>query len=258
MTFKISTSKIKVLEFLKGNPTLVIMGVVIIMIALFGYQCGIAKEAKRTAKVFEEQAEKVKKDKDEEIRELAKENVDLEEDNLKKDKLIAAKEQDNERLIQQRIESEERLRELEEKLEKATPTELVTVTRRILITEEVWWDKESELAEFTLVAFRSNTFKLVDWEDFTNIREPSYKEQIKNDAVIRIQSDGKILNLVTEVGNQKLMLTKERESYESLQNSFQEWKRYVKKKSGFFTFDGIGGKVLLILAGYGASKILDK
>jgi len=238
-------------EKIKANSVLIMIVAMILLLAFVSYQCGVSKETKRTAEIFEKQAKDIERQKNEEIKDLEKENEELEGSNREKDKIIVVKEKENEDLMLQREEDKKRIEEMKKKVEKAIPVKLVEVTRRILVTDEIWWDKESKLAEFSLMAFRTNTAKLVDWEDFTTKREPSYQLQIENDAVIKRGQIEKLANLAIEASNWKLIVKKEQEKYEALNNAFQEFERYARRKGGLLE------KILCGLAGYGVAKILD-
>ena len=233
-----------------NKPFLIVLAVLAFFMIVIGYQCGESKEAKRTAKIFEDQAKKVEKEADEHIDKLLKENEQLEEENEKKDKIIVEKEAENEQLIEQKRENEKRMADLRERIQIASPESLVETTREILDTKEVWWSSEEGLAKFSLSAFRSNALKLSDWQNFTLVREPGYKQQVMNDAVIKGAQAEKIIGLGSEIGNLKIVIIKEQEKYTALSGAFKELKRYSRKKGNLFT------TVLSFLAGVGLGKIL--
>lgn len=240
------------LLFFKKHAVKIAIGVAVIALLVMGYQMGAKKEAMRTAKIFEDKAEKVEKVTNILIREVRKENKALEKDNLEKDKVIAKTEADNKDLIQKRKKDAVKMEELERKIQTASPETLLGITRRVLGTDEVWWDEEQQMFKFSLAAFRAVTIKLSDWEDFTLTREPSYKTQIINDAIIIKGLDGKIVNFGIEVGNLKLALTEKIGSYDELKGAFDEFKRASKKGGGTLE------KILWGLGGYGLGAAFGK
>lgn len=237
------------LLFFKKHAVKIAIGVAVIALLVMGYQMGAKKEAMRTAKIFENQAKEVEKVTNILIKEVRAENKALEADNKAKDKVITKAKADKKELLQKRREDAVRMEELEKRLEVAPPETLLGITRRILGTDEVWWNKERQMFEFSLEAFRSVTIKLSDWEDFTLKREPSYKTQIIKDGVIITELEGKIDNFGKEVGNLKLALDKKIGSYNQLQGAFDEFKRAAGKGGGTLE------KILWGLAGAGLGAL---
>jgi len=240
------------LLFFKKHAVKIAIGVAVIALLVMGYQMGAKKEAMRTAKIFEDRAVTVEKATNILIKEVRKENKQLEVDNREKDKVITKAKADNVKLIQKRKEDAVKMKELERQIEVAPPETLLGITRRILGTDEVWWNEEKEVFEFSLEAFRSVTIKLNDWEDFTLNREPSYKEKEGKDAIIIEGLEGKNKNLVIEVGNLKLALDKKIGSYNQLQGAFDEFKRAAGKGGGTLE------KILWGLAGAGLGALFGK
>jgi len=238
------------LEKIKTNSFLIIVAILIIVLIGIGYQCGVVKEAKRTAEIFEKRAKDIRKGAEQVIKQKEKENEQLEKENIKKDKIITEREAENEKLISQREEDKRRLAELQKEIQKAPPIALVEITKAILVTDEVHWSVERELAEFSLAAFRANAAKLVDWKDFKLRREPNYVHQIINDEMVKKAQVEKMVNFVTEIGNLKVIITKNQENFEAFKIAFDELKRY-KKKGNWLE------KILWGLAGFGIGKVLD-
>jgi len=236
----------KILVKAKQNPLVVGAIILVIVIAIMGYQCGVSKEAMRTAKIFEDQAEDARKRADKVTKEKEAENKKLEADNKEKDKVIAKTRAENVVLVRKRAEDKRLLEELKGEIAKERPVELVDRARAVLKTDEVWWNQETERVELSLSAFRDGVVKWADWEDFTLKREPSYKTKEANDAIVIRNLEGKISNLGTEVGNLKIVIKEKNTSYDGLSTAFDEFKRAVKKNPGLLT------KLFWGAIGYGA------
>ncbi len=235
----------KLLEKAKQNPLVVGAIILVFVIAIMGYQYGVTKEARRTAKIFERQAEDAREKADKVTEEKAVENEKLREDSLEKDKIIAKTKAENVELVYKRVEDKRLMEELKEEIAKEKPTELVTRARAILNTDEVWWNEEAQRVEFSLQAFRSGITIWADWEGFTVNREFNYIKQINNAAIIIAGLEGKIKNLGTEIGNLKIVIEGKDESYDSLRGAFDEFTRVVGKEPGllvkaFWTAVGYG------------------
>lgn len=222
----------KILVKAKQNPLVVIVAILVIAAIVVGYQCGVSKEAMRTAKIFEDQAEDARKKADKTTEEKEEENKRLEADSKEKDKVIAKTKADNVVLIRKRAEDKRLMDELKGEIAKERPVELVDRARAVLKTDEVWWNQETERAELSLEAFRNGITKWADWEDFTLKREPDYLKQIANDAIVVVGLEGKIVNLGTEIGNLKIVIKTKDESYDSLRTALDEFTRAVGKKPG--------------------------
>lgn len=242
----------KILEKVKQNPLLVGAIILVIVIAIMGYQCGVTKEAARTAKIFEKQAEDAKKKADAVTKLKNEENQKLREDSLEKDRVIVKTKAENAELIRGREEDKRLLDGLKGEIAKERPTELVKRARKVLDTNEVWWNEETERVEFTLAAFRNGVTKWADWEDFTLKREPDYLKKEANDAIIIAGLEGKIKNLGIEVGNLKIVIKEKDTSYDGLKISFNEFKRAVGKKPGLLE------KVFWTAIGYGLGATFGK
>lgn len=241
-----------ILEKAKQKPLLVAVAILVVAVLIVGYQCGVSKEAMRTAKIFEKQAEDARKEERRVTKEKEAENKRLEEDNKEKDKVIAATKAKNVVLIRKRAEDKRLLEELKGEIAKERPVELVNRARAVLKTDEIWWNQETERVEFSLQAFRNGVTKWADWEDFTLKREPDYLKQIANDAIVIVGLEGKNLNYATEVGNLKVIIKTKDESYGSLRGAFDEYKRAVGKKPGLLT------KAFWTAVGYGLGATLGK
>jgi len=224
-----------ILEKAKQNPLAVGAIILVIVIAVMGYQCGVSKEAMRTAKIFEKQAVEAREKSDKVTKEKEEENKKLREDSAKKDKIITKTKAENVVLVRKRAEDKRLLEELKGEIAKERPVELVDRARAVLKTDEIWWNQETEKVELSLPAFRNGVVKWADWEDFTLKREPSYKTKEANDAIVIRNLEGKILNYVTEVGNLKIVIKEKNTSYDGLATAFDEFKRAVKKDPGFLT-----------------------
>jgi uncharacterized protein YpmB len=221
-----------ILEKAKQNPLAVGAIILVIVIAIMGYQCGVSKEAMRTAKIFEKQAEDAREKADKTTKEKEAENEKLRKDSLEKDKVITKTKAENVVLVRKRAEDKRLMEELKGEIAKERPVELVDRARAVLGTDEVWWNQETERAELSLLAFRNGVTKWAEWEDFTLKREPDYKKEIANFAIIVFGLEGKIANLGTEVGNLKVVIKTKDESYGSLRGAFDDYKRAVGKKPG--------------------------
>jgi len=224
-----------ILEKAKQNPLAVGAIILVIVIAVMGYQCGVSKEAMRTAKIFEKQAVEAREKSDKVTKEKEEENKKLREDSAKKDKIITKTKAENVVLVRKRAEDKRLLEELKGEIAKERPVELVDRARAVLKTDEIWWNQETEKVELSLPAFRNGVVKWADWEDFTLKREPSYKTKEANDAIVIRNLEGKILNYVTEVGNLKIVIKEKNTSYDGLATAFDEFKRAVKKDPGLLT-----------------------
>lgn len=239
----------KILVKAKQNPLAVGAIILVIVIAIMGYQCGVSKEAMRTAKIFEKQAVDARKKSDKITEEKEAENKKLEADNKEKDKVIAKTKAENKVLVRRRAEDRRLLEELKGEIAKERPVELVNRARVVLNTDEIWWNQETERAELSLSAFRNGVTKWAEWEDFTLKREPGYLQQIANDAIIIVELNGKIVNLGTEIGNLKIIIKTKDESYGSLKVGFDELKRVIGKNPGllvkaFYGLLGFAGGVV--------------
>lgn len=241
----------RLLELIKAKPFLFLIAILAIFLFVVAYQCGTTKEAKRTAQIFMDKADDVKVETEKLIKEKAEENKKLENDNLKKDIIIAEAIAENEDLIFKQRENEIKMEEMEAEIAKEKPDELINRARGLLDIDEIWWNIETEKVEFSLESFRLGVTRWADWSDFTLKREPNYKQQILNAGIIKITQEGKILNLVTEVGNLKITTTQQQKNYGALDTAFSEFRRYAKKKGG------VGRDLLWGGVGYGVGKLLE-
>lgn len=224
-----------VLEKAKQNPLAVGAIILVIVIAVMGYQCGVSKEAMRTAKIFEKQAVDAKEKSDKITEEKEAENRKLREDSAEKDKIITKTKAENVVLVRKRAEDKKLLEELKGEIAKERPVELVDRARAMLDTDEIWWNQETERVEFSLQVFRNGVIKWAEWEDFTLKREPDYKKEIANFAIIVAGLEGKLGNLGAEIGNLKIVIKTKDESYDSLKGAFDEYVRAVGKQPGLLT-----------------------
>ena len=222
----------KILEKAKQNPLVVGAIILVIVIAIMGYQCGVSKEAMRTAKIFEKRAKEAREKSDKVTEEKEAENKKLRKDSAEKDKVIAKTKAENVVLVRKRAEDKRLLEELKGEIAKERPVELVDRARAVLNTNEIWWNQETERVELSLPAFRNGVVKWADWEDFTLKREPSYKTKEANDAIVIRNLEGKIVNLGAEIGNLKIVIKGKDESYGSLRTALDEFIRVVGKKPG--------------------------
>jgi len=241
-----------ILEKAKQNPLLVGAIILVVVIAIMGYQCGVSKEAMRTAKIFEDQAEDARKKADKVTEEKEEENKKLRKDSAEKDKVIVKTKAENLVLVRKRAEDKRLLEELKREIAKERPVELVDRARAVLKTDEVWWNQETERAELSLQAFRNGVTKWADWEDFTLKREPDYQKQIANNTIIVVGLEGKIANLGTEVGNLKIVIKEKDTSYGSLRDALDEFIRATGKKPGLLV------KAFYTALGYGLGATLGK
>lgn len=242
----------KVLEKAKQNPLVVLAVILVVVIAIMGYQCGVSKEAMRTAKIFKDQAEDAREKADKVEEEKEAENEKLRKDSAEKDKVIAKTKAENVVLIRKRVEDKRLMEELKGEIAKERPVELVDRARAVLDTEEVWWNQETERVELSLQAFRGGVVKWADWEDFTLKREPDYLRKEANDAIIIAGLEGKIANLGTEIGNLKIVIKTKDDSYDSLKTALDEFIRATGKKPGLLV------KAFYTALGYGLGATLGK
>ena len=241
-----------ILEKAKQNPLAVGAIILVIVIAVLGYQCGVSKEAMRTAKIFEKQAVDAKEKSDKVTEEKEAENKKLRKDSAEKDKVIAKTRAENVVLVRKRAEDKRLLEELKGEIAKERPVELVDRARAVLKTDEIWWNQETERVELSLPVFRNGVVKWADWEDFTLRREPSYKTKEANDAIVIRNLEGKIANLGGEIGNLKIVIKGKDESYGSLRTALDEFIGVVGKKPGLLV------KAFYTAVGYGLGATLGK
>jgi len=241
----------RLFELIKAKPSLFLIAILAIFLFVVAYQCGTTKEAKRTAKIFMDEADQVKEETKILIKEKDEENEQLENDNLEKDKIIAKVNSENEDLISKQKENEVKMEEMEAEIAKEKPDELINRARSLLATNEIWWNTDTEKVEFSLESFRLGVTRWADWSDFTLEREPNYKQQILNVNKIKTTQEEKILNLVTEIGNFKITATQQQKNYDALNTAFSEFRRYAKKKGG------IGHDLMWGGVGYGVGKLLE-
>jgi len=238
-------------NLIKAKPFLFLIGILAIFLFVVAYQCGATKEAKRTAKIFMDEANDIRKSTEKLIKEKDEENDQLEIDNLKKDRIIAEASAENEDLISKQKEAKIEMEKLEAEIAKEKPDELISRARGLLDTNEIWWNADAEKVEFSLESFRLGVTRWADWSDFTLEREPNYKQQILNAGIIKATQDEKILNLATEIGNFKVTAIAQQNNYDALNTAFSEFRRYAGKKGGVVQDFMIGG------LGYGVGKLLE-
>jgi len=239
------------LELIKAKPFLFLIVILAVFLFVIAYQCGTTKAAKLISKISMEKAEEIKEDTDKLLKEKNEENEQLENENLKKDEIIAEVSAENEDLISKQKESEIEMKKLEAEIAKEKPDELINRARGLLDTDEIWWNNETEKVEFSLESFRIGVTRWADWSDFTLKREPNYKQQILNAGIIKATQEEKILNLVTEVGNLKITATQQQKNYNALSDAFSDFRRYANKKGGLAKNLMWGG------LGYGVGKLLE-
>ncbi len=236
----------------KKHPIQTLAITLLIVFVFMGYQCGVNKERARSAKAFEKRAVEIEKKANKIIDGKLEENKALEKDNKEKDKIIAKVVADNVKLEKEMREGAERLRELERTIEIAPPETLLGIVQQVLNTNEVWYNADKKVFEFSLGAFRAVVSRLSDWEDFTLSREPRYKTQIKNLGIVVEKQGQMIINLDTEVNNLMRALTEKSNSYISLRSSFDDYLK-ISGKSGC----GFWGTVLRLAVGYGSGKLAE-
>lgn len=239
-------------SFVKKNPLVVLAIVVMFGLIIMGYQCGVKKGDARTAKILEERAIEVEKKTKKLIDKKLEENKVLKKDNEEKDKVIAKAQAENVRIEEKMKKDAERLEGLERVIEIAPPETLLGIVREVLKTNEVWYNADKGVFEFSLKAFRTVAAKLGDWEDFTLNREPDYKKKIKNLGITITKQAEKILNLNEGVENLGIALAAKVESYNELKLSFDNIVP-ASGKSG----SGFWGTVLHMAVGYGTGKLAE-
>ena len=239
------------LNLIKAKPSLFLIAILSIFLFVVAYQCGTTKEAKRTAKIFMDEADHVRKDTERLIKERDEKYGKLEDDNLEKDKVIAEVNAENEDLISKQKENEIEMEKLEAEIAKEKPDELISRARGLLDTDEIWWNIETEKVEFSLESFRLGVTRWADWADFTFEREPNYKQQILNAGILQVTQEGKILNLEIAIGEFKITDLQQQKNYDALDTAFSEFRRYAGKKGG------IGRDLMWGGLGYGVGKLLE-
>jgi hypothetical protein len=145
--------------------------VIILGIFYIGYQRGQEKQMKKVLEAKEKEVTEVIKERDKELwnkeKEIVALNKKLEEVNERLDGLA-----------EERTRWKEEAEKWKKKASEAPPETLIADIREILGTTEVWLVEDGIL--FSVDAFRKVTEKLYDWEDFTLVREPNYKQTIEN------------------------------------------------------------------------------
>ncbi len=240
------------ISVVKKHPIQTLAIILLIVFVGLGYQCGVQKERVRTAEAFEKQAVDIEKKANKIINEKLEENKVLEKDNKEKDRIIAEVTANNVKIEKEMREGAERLKELERKIEIAPPETLLGIVQQALNTNEIWYNANKGVFEFSLVAFRAVASRLSDWEDFTLSREPKYKTQIKNLGIVVGKQGQKIINLTIEIDNLAKALTEKQDSYISLRSSFDDFLK-ISGKSGC----GFWGTVLRLAVGYGSGKLAE-
>lgn len=238
----------KYLEVAKKNIPAILIVIIVVCIAFAGYQYGVRKEAGKAAKLLEDRAIAAEEKAEDMIEKTLKRDIEIMKENKERDRLIAKTKAENKELEKKRREDAKRMEKLEKKLQVAVPETLLEATREVLDTNEVWWNEERQLFEFSLAAFRELTIKLVDWEDFTLTREPDYKKQILNDAIVIKELEASALAYTETIGNFKIALKESRDSYGQLKLAFDEFKKLPGKASltakAFWGLLGFAGGVV--------------
>lgn len=112
------------------------------------------------------------------------------------------------------------------KAEEAPPQTLVADVRMILNTDEVWQTPDGIL--MSVEAFRQLSFKLYDWKDFTENREPNYIESLE-------LYQTKVYVLTSDVADLKKIIISWSDKFDLQQSWNDELMEYLKKKdSGGF------------------------
>jgi len=239
------------IDLIKAKPFLFLIVVLAIFLFVIAYQCGTTRAAKLISKISMEKATEVKEDTDELLKKKDEENEQLEKDNLKKDKIIAETNAENEDLISKQKENEVEMKKMEAEIAKEKPDELINRARGLLDTNEIWWNTETEKVEFSLESFRLGVTRWADWSDFTLKREPNYKQQIFNFGIIKAAQEEKILNLEIEIGNFKITDIQHLKNYDALNMAFSDFRRYANKKGG------LAKNLMWSGLGYGVGKLLE-
>lgn len=112
------------------------------------------------------------------------------------------------------------------KAEEAPPQTLVADVRMILNTDEVWQTPDGIL--MSVEAFRQLSFKLYDWKDFTENREPNYIESLDLYKT-------KVYVLTSDISDLKKIIIGWSDKFDLQQSWNDELMEYLKKKdSGGF------------------------
>jgi hypothetical protein len=209
----------------------VVIGLIIIIaLIVIGYQWGANTALKGQMKGIVEASDRVAATIEKSIQERDVRAATAEK---KADEALKESKETKEKLAK----NEKVIASLKDRLESAAPEELVTATRRLLETQEVWYSAERKEATFSLAAFRIDAIKLSIAENFTLVKEPRYQKLITDFELAASGHKVAIAELRGELKEKDI-------KYVSLEDSFREYRKTVEKikKPGFFdTILKVGG-----------------
>jgi secreted Zn-dependent insulinase-like peptidase len=220
----------------KTKVIIALGAVLVILIMAFGYSCGQTIAGRKAAKVLEQTytasikvLEAKDKDKDKEISKLSDDNEKLfdliAKNNVALDKLAVGfqKEQEtNKKLLAQ--------------VATTPPDQLVKETQRILVNKDLWLNGETVV--FTMVPFRENMRRLLEWESFSLVQIPALQKTIVTQKST-IDDQAKVI--LNDAGIQKALGEKigfGNEKYAALENAFGAYQKitttsFLEKAGGF-------------------------
>lgn len=197
----------------------------LIIVISFGlYSAGVERGKKKELLKQLDAKEQIMNDR---LAEKTEENLRLSKDNQE---LENARVRVNERLTHleaERALDRERIADLETRARQAPPESLIADMREILETDEIWLTEQGVV--LSMNAFRSMSFKMYDWQDFTLKREPNYVETIEQYKIDVYLLTDQNSNLKIQVKNTNDMV--------DIQKIFNdEMKDFIKKeiKPGFW------------------------
>jgi len=173
------------------------------------------------------------------VAELEKVNVKLYADNTEREKKIAQYSVVIEGLRTDIQKANKKTAEVVARLQTAPPDELLAETRRILATDQVWLRPAG--AEFSLLAFRDNTGKLIEWENFSLVVVPKLVAETEWKA-------RKIDEQADEISNFKIIDAGRIQQLEAVRGIVTDLKEYIKienRKGLVNTLIKVGAGILI-------------
>lgn len=228
---------------MKNKPVLILAGILVIALIVMGYKWGSSQASNKAIRAEMKNIEEVAQG---EIDVLNEENNQLEARAIAAEGVAEAVLEENDGLKDKLQDSEEKMDELRDKLQEAKPKTLLAETRRIVGTNEIWYNEEAQTFTFSLAAFRKQTIINSEWENFMLVEKPNYQEQIENFEIA-------VINYQFEISDLKLMNLNWQNKFTVLEGAFGDYKKAVGKikKPGFFD------TVLKVGLGFAAAKFFD-
>lgn len=236
----------------------VMLGFIVLGLLTAGFFWGRNREMGRQMKLIELRAQERTEELNVEITDLIAVNVEKEKKIIEDEKELVLIRAEKKALKEKEKANLLEIARLLEQVASAEPEELVVSAKRILKVDDIWLlDEERKRgvtsanavgAEFSLAAFRKAVWVFTDWENFTLVREPNYKEKERLAEVEAAKHVGIVVGLKGVITGLNVMAGKETEKYDILQNSFNEYKKYSGKKQTIWKW--IGDTALKVGAGY--------